>query len=256
MSDYILPHSMPREEKRLALMSHMLDPHTMFRLSELGVGQGWRCLEIGAGNGSLSQWLADRVGPAGHVVASDIDTRYLDALEVPNLEVRALDVTKDGLGEDYDLVLVRDVLHHLPARDDVLLKLATTVKPGGVLFVQEPDFHPVLNTDNPAVRDFWQGFLAWSATRGIDYFVGRKLAPALSAAGMTTIDVHGETILFQGGSAYARFWLLTFEELRDPILSSGLITKALWNETMALFEDPAFWTWQNSFVVTRAKKPG
>jgi hypothetical protein len=48
---------------------------------------------------------------------------------------------------------------------------------------------------------------------------------------------------------------LTFEELRGQILASGLITRALWNETMALFDNPSFWTWQNSFVATSARKP-
>jgi hypothetical protein len=72
---------------------------------------------------------------------------------------------------------------------------------------------------------------------------------------MTEIDVHGETIMFQGGSAYARYWTLTFEELREQILASGLITRALWKETMALFDNPSFWTWQNSFVATSARKP-
>jgi ubiquinone/menaquinone biosynthesis C-methylase UbiE len=37
------------------------------------VRPGWRCLELGCGNGSIAQALAERVAPAGHVVASDID---------------------------------------------------------------------------------------------------------------------------------------------------------------------------------------
>ena len=48
---------------------------------------GWRCLEIGAGRGSMATWLAERVGPAGQVVATDIDTRYLERLDLPNLHV-------------------------------------------------------------------------------------------------------------------------------------------------------------------------
>lgn len=94
-----------------------------------------------------------------------------------------------------------------------------------------------------------------AANCSIDYYIGRRIAPALSHAGMTDIDVHGETIMFQGGSAYARYWTLTFEELRGPILTSGLITPALWQEVMALFEKPSFWTWQNCFVATSARKP-
>ena len=67
MADYVLPHSIPQEDERLTLMSRMLDPQMFFRLEQLGVAAGWRCLEVGAGNGSVSHWLAgegraDRAG--------------------------------------------------------------------------------------------------------------------------------------------------------------------------------------------------
>lgn len=56
-------------------MSDLLDPSSRFHLQRIGVGTGWRCLEVDAGNGSLSQWLVQCVGPAGHVIASDIPER-------------------------------------------------------------------------------------------------------------------------------------------------------------------------------------
>jgi len=46
-------------------MSELLDPSSEFHLMRIGVATSWRCLEIGASNGSLSQWLATRVGPQG-----------------------------------------------------------------------------------------------------------------------------------------------------------------------------------------------
>lgn len=63
MTAYVLPHSIPQEDERLTLMSRMLDPQMCFRLEQIGVAEGWRCLEVGAGNGSISHWLAERVGP-------------------------------------------------------------------------------------------------------------------------------------------------------------------------------------------------
>jgi SAM-dependent methyltransferase len=115
--------------------------------------------------------------------------------------VRQLDVTKDPIREGYDLVCARALLHHIPERLDVTKRLAAVVKPGGFILLEEPDFHSVLATDSPAVRNFWSGFIAWAANCGIDYYIGRRIAPALDQAGMTEIDVHGETIMFQGGSA-------------------------------------------------------
>ena len=164
------------------VMSKMLNPHMRFRLSLLGPLEGWKCLEVGAGNGTMSQWLADQVGPSGHVTATDIDTTFLDRISRPNLEVRQLDVTKDPIGEGYDLVCARALLHYIPERLDVTKRLAAAVKPAGFILLEEADFHSVLATDSPAVRDFWSGFIAWDANCGIDYYIGRRIAPALDHA--------------------------------------------------------------------------
>ena len=53
------------ERERLALLTELADPITTRRLTDLGVGPGWRCLDVGAGDGSVARWLAGRVGPEG-----------------------------------------------------------------------------------------------------------------------------------------------------------------------------------------------
>jgi hypothetical protein len=53
-------------------------------LSRLGVGPGWRCAEVGAGAGSLAQWLAGQVGDTGQVVATALDPGHLIVVEGPN----------------------------------------------------------------------------------------------------------------------------------------------------------------------------
>jgi SAM-dependent methyltransferase len=254
MPDYVLPHSNPLEDERLTVMSDMLDPHMRFRLEQLGVGEGWKCVEVAAGNGSVSQWLAETVGPTGQVVTTDIDTRFLGRLSGPNLEVRRLDTTKDALGEDYDLICGRAFLHHIPERIELVAKLGAAVKPGGYMLIEEPDFHPVLATDNATLREFWQGFLAWAGNQGIDYFIGRRLGALLAKARFSDINVHGETILFNGGSQTARYWKLSCAKLGECILASGLVTPTVWKEALALFDNAEFWTWQNSYVVTSGKK--
>jgi ubiquinone/menaquinone biosynthesis C-methylase UbiE len=80
MGEYTLPHELEGEQERLALMSGLLDPVELAHIARLGVGSGWRCLELGCGNGSIAQVLAERVAPAGHVVASDIDLSYVSDL--------------------------------------------------------------------------------------------------------------------------------------------------------------------------------
>ena len=54
-------------------------------LHRLGLGPGWRCLEVGAGSGSVARWLAAKVGPEGSVLATDIDTRWVDTGGLPQV---------------------------------------------------------------------------------------------------------------------------------------------------------------------------
>ena len=63
------------EDERLALLERIFDPLSR-RRREL-VQPGWRCLEVGAGRGSMAVWLAEQVGESGEVVATDIDVTYL-----------------------------------------------------------------------------------------------------------------------------------------------------------------------------------
>src|SRR5439155_17835889 len=59
------------EDDRLDLLERIFDP--LSRRRREMVQPGWRCLEVGAGRGSMAVWLAERVGASGQVVATDID---------------------------------------------------------------------------------------------------------------------------------------------------------------------------------------
>lgn len=78
MEAYGFDASWSDERRRLALIERCYDPITTARLTQLGVAEGWRCLDVGAGGGSISRWLRDQVGPDGEVVAVDLDTRFFE----------------------------------------------------------------------------------------------------------------------------------------------------------------------------------
>jgi ubiquinone/menaquinone biosynthesis C-methylase UbiE len=75
---YILDDASAIEYQRLDLMSKILDPWTRGYLTALGVGEGWHCLELGGGNGSITEWLASKVGASGSVTAIDINPVLLE----------------------------------------------------------------------------------------------------------------------------------------------------------------------------------
>lgn len=98
LSEHKYLHSTKKDEvefERQKIQAAVYDPVTIRRLEVTGVTNGWRCLEAGAGIGSVAQWLSTRVGPTGKVVATDIELRFLGRKSVPNLEVRQHDILKD-----------------------------------------------------------------------------------------------------------------------------------------------------------------
>ncbi len=108
MTSYTFDNAWQQARQRLTGLEAWLDPGTIRHLEMLQVGAGWRCLEVGAGGGSIASWLGARVGASGHVVATDIDPRFIDVLDAPNVEVRRHDIVTDDLETGaFDLVHAR-----------------------------------------------------------------------------------------------------------------------------------------------------
>lgn len=96
---YAYDHAWTEERIRLAGLESALDPGTRAHLVRLGAGLGSRCLEVGAGGGAVALWLAGLVAPEGKVVATDLETDFLEAeaADYPTLEVLRHDITAEEL---------------------------------------------------------------------------------------------------------------------------------------------------------------
>src|SRR5256886_15025005 len=105
MGAYVFDNSWEKERVRLAGLESMLDPGTRRHLDAVGVSAGWTCLEVGGGGGSIVQWLCRRGGGEGEGVATDLDTRVLDALGGPKLGAPRHNIVTGGLpGGHLDLI--------------------------------------------------------------------------------------------------------------------------------------------------------
>ena len=79
---YLLPNAEDAAAERFAAFTELFDPSTFAHMDRLGLAPGWRCWEVGAGGDSVVRWLAERVGPQGYVLATDIDvTRTMAAAD-------------------------------------------------------------------------------------------------------------------------------------------------------------------------------
>ena len=118
---YLFDNASGETPMRFAGLEGLWDESTIRYLSNVGVGVGWTCWEVGAGGGSIARWLAERVAPTGTVLATDLDLARLPTDTVSNLTFVRHDVVHDPIPTaEYDLVHARLVLVHLPEREEVL----------------------------------------------------------------------------------------------------------------------------------------
>ena len=157
-TNYAFENARAVQRDRLRLLAALLDDGTFRLLERLGVRPGWRCLEVGAGGGSVAAWLCDRTAPGGSVLATDLDTTVLRELERPNLEVRVHDVLTDELPErEFDLVHARLLLAWLADPERGLRSMLAALRPGGCMLVEEMDFHSIAPDAglDPATRELF-----------------------------------------------------------------------------------------------------
>jgi SAM-dependent methyltransferase len=112
-------------------------------LDRLGIGPGWRCVDVGAGGGDVSVALAEIVGRHGRVYAVDSNPGSRDEVAAAAAEFsQVLAITQDGedllLPEPVDLAFCRFLLMHVVNPAVVLSRMRQAVRPGGWVVAQEP----------------------------------------------------------------------------------------------------------------------
>ena len=133
------------------------------------------------------------MSPGGTAIAIDLDLSLIQ-VRMLNLELRKADIVAGRMERGTcDLVTVRAVLHHVKDAQTVIANMVASLKAGGVLFLIEPDFLPVRVAEPSETRAFWDGWLAWSRERGIDYQIERSLAARLAPRCLTNIRGTAET---------------------------------------------------------------
>lgn len=253
---YLIDRQRREARRRHALLAKLDDPWTIAQLEEIGVEPGWRCLEVGAGAGSIAVWLCDRVGPDGSVVATDLDTGFLDELDPSNLEVRRHDVVADELEEgEFDLVHERAVLLHVSRPEEALAKLVRAVRPGGWILLEEPDGSfdgpdPASSAESAALyRKVTGAIFDFVGEQGIDLGFPARMPGLLAAHGVDEFRCAGHLHFFRGATEPRSAHMPAFAELAGPVVESGAVTESEYRSFLALENDPAF-AWREAMMVS------
>ncbi len=147
---YVLGYS-DAERDRLIRQAGVLAPVTERPFSEAGITEGQRVLDLGCGAGDVSIILARLVGDAGEVIGIEQNPSMIALARKRSAASGLLNVTfleRDAQAmafeRRFDAVVGRLVLNHVRDSAAVLRSVASAVRPGGAVVIQEGAWGPTL----------------------------------------------------------------------------------------------------------------
>lgn len=232
-------------------LAELLDPGTRQRILNL---PGWprvrRVLEVGAGGGSMSAWLAGELPPDGVVVAVDAKPDLI--ADRPRLERVGHDLTSgtplvEVVDRDYDLVLARMTLQHLSNRRELLAELGGLLAVGGTLLAEDwaalrPSDDVVVCAPNPEAEQLYRrcqravGGVFDDA--GADRGWARRVYAYMREDGLVDVHTVYGGSYWAGGDPGLRLMGTSTAQLRDKLLAAGLSETDL-DQLAELVCDPA-----------------
>jgi SAM-dependent methyltransferase len=189
-------------------------------LDRLGLREGWKCVDVGAGGGDVSVALAEVVGKDGRVYAVDSDPTTRDEVaRIASAHAQVVAITQAGedllLPEAVDLAFCRFVLMYVTDPVLVLRRMGAAVRPGGWVVAQEPitsagriDGRPLSMPDAPRPD------------------VGSELPALVREAGLEIVDAWAESQAGAGPGAVADYLasLTGVDPADDPVVLPPLVT--------------------------------
>lgn len=200
------------------------DPLTIKIIENLSIESSARCLDVGAGAGSMAYWLAGRADK-GTVLAIDIDTSHLDAARAPNLAVKQMDITREEFEPAaFDFVLARGVFAQLPQPDHLLARATQWLAPRGWLVVEDFYFLPGEDAPTPTGRAVVGAYLTAFRANGADMRWARRLPANMAQTGLASVGMHVRP-MGPGLLATDNDLMRARLELQgQPLVDNGLVT--------------------------------
>ena len=212
------------EHKRLQMLERAFDEKTISVLLEAGIKEGMRCLEIGAGAGSILRWMAEVVGPSGEVVGIDKNIEHVKHLDSHPIRIIEGSFQDIEFQEKFDLIHSRYVLIHNEDGEELISKLSGLLSPGGVLVVEEADFttskwvDPIYKDSGNKVNDAGCELFR---SMGLNPAYGMDVMVDIQRAGMTILKMAPNMHLERGNSPVAQMMGESIRTLRSRYVGTG-----------------------------------
>jgi ubiquinone/menaquinone biosynthesis C-methylase UbiE len=233
------------EEARLERQIAELAPDSDAQLDKVGISAGERVVDIGCGPGGVLDLLAKRVGPSGSVLGIERSPHFVELARrfvadkgLAHVEVREGDAYDTGLPRaSFDGCHMRLVLVNVPQPERVVREMVSLVRPGGWVASFEADF--VAHICDPPLAAWTRlvdAFAAYSASQGIDLFIGRRIHRLFRDAGVVDIQVDAVAHVYPLGH-HRRSILHDFiNNVREPLIEGNFVTRRDLERDMADLE--------------------
>jgi 2-polyprenyl-3-methyl-5-hydroxy-6-metoxy-1,4-benzoquinol methylase len=230
--DYVLPTG-EDDQSRLDMIHAVYGSVSLRGLDAARIEEASRVADIGCGTGTVSRWIAQRIGPGGRVDAIDIAPEQIEvARSTPaspgaaQIDYQVGSAYEPALPEHaFDIVFARLVLCHLQEPGKAVAQMAKLLNDGGRLVLVDMDMRtaftmPPCAAYETVINEFAFPF---GAQIGVDYAIGVRLHELMSDAGLTTEFITADQPIFRDGPE-KHLWERTWAAALPRVAESGLLT--------------------------------
>ncbi|MCX7346395.1 MAG: class I SAM-dependent methyltransferase [Alphaproteobacteria bacterium] len=229
---YVLPTGTD-DAARLDVIHAVYGPVSIRGLEAAAVSTAARVADIGCGTGTVSRWMAARMGASGRVDAIDIAPEQIEVARAAPVNAGSAAIHyqvgsayEPGLPENaFDVVFCRLVLCHLKEPQKAVVQMAKLLKPGGRLVLVDMDLRDIFTIPPCA---FYQAYVdevvtPYQAKINVDYSVGLRLPQLIAAAGLRIDSLVSDQPLFRDGPE-KHLWEKTWTFALQRAAPEGVVT--------------------------------
>jgi ubiquinone/menaquinone biosynthesis C-methylase UbiE len=231
---YVLGRS-AGEDERLQLQAQVYDPFTRRIFVDAGITAGMKVLDVGCGAGDVAFLAADLIGPGGTVVGLDVNPAFLETARArarasarTNVTFVEGDLRAAPVPDDFDAVVGRLVLIHVPDPAAGLRAACRHLRPGGVVAFDEGDATEGLIAIPPSPE--YARVARWIreglSQAGVELGIAFKLRQIFVDAGLPEPHLHLYAPM-GGGSAWVGYAYLahTIRSMVPLLVRYGIATE-------------------------------
>ena len=198
--EYVLGRSR-QEYARLIRQAALVEPMTRRLFEDAGIVPGMRVLDIGSGTGDVCMLLSEMVDPAGNVIGLDLDADVIRfagervaARGFCNIRFVQCEFSQYEPDAPFDAIVGRSVLMYQPDPSATLAKVATHLRPGGIVAFMEPWMIPPQGPDS-RVKQVSNCIVETLRRSGVQIDLGPRLHRVFTSAGLPQPNMRFEALV-------------------------------------------------------------